>query len=234
MPMLTVAPSAPIILGGETAILTASATPRNGGSSTFAFAWTQTAGPTALLSNSATASPSFIGTNPGGTQTFRVTLSDTNGYRVTQTVSVRSNNPPIMTPIAAVTVVKGSTPTFAVTATDPENDTLTYVATNLPTGATFSAATGQFNWPSIAAELGTYTFNVFANDGIVDSPPITVAVNVTDPPPPPAPVPPAQKKKKKQFLGAISELQILGLLVLLSGATYLRRNPGTKIARLRQ
>jgi hypothetical protein len=236
MPMLTAAPSVLIVSGGEIATLTASATPRNGGSSTFTYAWTQTAGPPVLLSNTTTASASFVGTNPGGTQTFRAALSDGNGYRVTQSVTVRSNNPPTMTPVTAVTVARGSTATINVTATDPENDTLTYVATNLPTGATFSAATGQFNWPSIAAATGTYTFDVFANDSVANSPTTIVVVNVADSPPAPSPTPtpPVEEKQNSNSHGAISELQILGLLAVLSIATYLRRRRGAKPSRLWQ
>jgi serine protease len=224
-PMLTVVPSATLIAGGQTATLTANATPRNGGSAAFTYTWTQTAGPTTTLTDNTTSSPSFIGTNPGGTHTFSVVLRDANGYRVTQTVSVRSNNAPTLTPVGAVSVVTGSTAAISVTATDPENDVLTYVATNLPSGATFSAATGQFTWPNVSAALGSYTFNVVANDGVTNSAALTVTVNVTDPPPP---APPPVKKKKKKFLGAISEAQILGLLAFLAGTMYLRRRRATK------
>jgi hypothetical protein len=113
-------------------------------------------------------------------------VRDGNGYQVTQAVSVRSNNAATIAPVANVSVIQGSSVTVNVAATDPENDVLTYVATNLPAGSTFSAASGQFSWSNVAAALDTYTFNVVANDGTVNS--ASVAVNVTvAAAPPPAP-----------------------------------------------
>jgi hypothetical protein len=136
------------------------------------------------LSGATTASASFVGTNPGGTHTFEVTVTDGNGYVAQQTASVRSNNPPVMNPTPTQTVVQGGNLVFTVSATDPENDVRTYVATNLPADATFAAATGQFSWVSVAASPGTYSFTVMANDGTVNSAPISVSITVTSPPPP--------------------------------------------------
>jgi serine protease len=174
-----------VVAGGQVATLQATATARNGGSGSFTYAWTQTGGPPVTLSNAGAASASFVGTNPGGTHTFRVTVTDGNGYVVTQTASVRSNNPPATQPVPAQTVVQGGSLSFTVRATDPENDTVTYVASNLPAGSTFAAATGQFSWPSVGAAPGLYSFTVMANDGTVNSVPVTVNITVTSPPPPP-------------------------------------------------
>lgn len=175
-----------VVAGNQVAHLQATATARNGGNPAFTYAWAQIGGPPVTLSGATTASASFVGTNPGGTHTFQVTVTDGNGYVVRQTASVRSNNPPVMRPAPPQTVVQGGNLAFTVSATDPENDVLTYVATNLPAGATFSAATGQFSWLSVPASPGTYSFTVMANDGTVNGAPITVSINVTAPPPPPA------------------------------------------------
>ncbi len=175
-----------VVAGNQVANLQATATARNGGSTAFTYAWAQIGGPPVTLSGATTASASFVGTNPGGTHTFEVTVTDGNGYVVRQTASVRSNNPPVMNPTPPQTVVQGGNLVFTVRATDPENDAFTYVATNLPAGATFSAATGQFSWLSVAASPGTYSFTVMANDGTVNGAPMTVSINVTAPPPPPA------------------------------------------------
>jgi len=173
-----------VVAGNQVANLQATATARNGGSTAFAYRWTQIAGPPVTLSGATTASASFVGTNPGGTHTFEVTVTDGNGYVARQTASVRSNNPPVMNPMPPQTVVQGGNLVFTVSATDPENDVRTYVATNLPAGATFAAATGQFSWLSVAAAPGTYSFTVMANDGTVNSAPISVSITVTSPPPP--------------------------------------------------
>lgn len=184
MPMVSV--NAPqVVAGGQVANLQASASARNGGSTAFTYAWRQVAGPAVTLTGTNAATASFLGTNPGGAHTFEVTVTDGNGYVVKQTASVRSNNPPAMNPVATQSVAQGASLSFTVSGMDPENDTLTYVATGLPTGATLAAATGQFSWPNVAAATGTYSFTVFANDGTVNGAPITVTINVTSPPPPP-------------------------------------------------
>lgn len=222
-PMLTLTPSAAVVAGGQTAILTAVATPRNGGSTAFTYTWAQTSGPSVLLTNSTTATPSFTATNPGGVQTFNLTLRDGNGYRVTQTVSIRSNNAATITPVTLVSVAQGSSVTFNVSATDPENDTLTYVATNLPAGATFSAAQGQFSWQNVAAAPGTYTFDVVAYDGTVNSTPVSVTISVTAPA---TPVTPAATGGGGG--GAASAIQLLALAWLLGLLTLAKssRNYG--------
>jgi serine protease len=179
---------APSVVGGsQVGTLHAVANARNAGSTAFQFAWRQLAGPAVALTGATSAAASFVGTNPGGTHTFEVRVTDGNGYAVTQTVSVRSNNPPVMNALPAQTVMQGNSLSFSVSATDPENDTITYVATNLPPGSTFAAATGQFSWPNVAAAAGTYSFTVMATDGTVNSTPVTVNINVTTPPPPPPP-----------------------------------------------
>lgn len=145
------------------------------------------AGPPVALTGANSATASFIGANPGGTHTFRVTVTDGNGYEVTDTASVRSNNPPTMNPLPAQSVMQGRSLSFTVRATDPENDALTYVTIDPPpAGSTFAAATGQFSWPNVAAAPGAYSFRVMASDGTVNSQPINVSITVTSPPPPPA------------------------------------------------
>jgi serine protease len=180
-PTLTATSSPAVVPGGQQATLTATPAARNGGSTSFTYAWTQTSGPPVTLSSTTAAAPTFVGSNPGGTHVFSVAVRDGNGYRVTQTASVRSNNPPVVAPVSAATVTQGGSVNLTVTATDPESDTITYVATGLPTGSTFSAATGAFSWPNVSAATGTYTFSVMANDGTVNSASTNVSVTVNAP-----------------------------------------------------
>jgi serine protease len=187
-PALTI--SAPtLVAGGQTATLTATATARNGGSGTFAYSWQQTAGPAVTLNSTSGAMVSFTAPNPGGTHTFRVGVTDGNGYTSTQTATVRTNNAPaapVASPGGPYAVVAGGTLSFSVAATDPEADVLTYVATNVPTGASFTAASGAFSW-SNAGPAGTYNMEVRANDGNVNSAPLAVTITVSAAPPPPPP-----------------------------------------------
>jgi serine protease len=186
-PLVTVTPTPAVITGGQQSVLTANATPRNSGSGTFTYSWTQTSGPTVTLSNASTATPSFAGTNPGGTHTFAVTVRDGNGYSVTQTANVRSNNAPAFASAPSASVVPGGNLVFNVTAGDPESDVVTYVATNLPAGSAFAAGTGQFTWNNVPTTLGTHTFDVVATDGSLNSASTTVTINIANPPPPPPP-----------------------------------------------
>jgi hypothetical protein len=54
---------------------------------------------------------------------------------------------------------------FAVEATDPDDDALTYSASGLPAGASFDPATRQFAWTPSYTQAGQYTVTVTAVDG---------------------------------------------------------------------
>jgi hypothetical protein len=91
-------------------------------------------------------------------------------------ITVIANRPPIIPLIGNKTVIVGKELKFTITASDPDNDQLTYTATNLPKGATFKNQT--FTWtPSIGRE-GTYTviFKVADNKGGSASETITITV----------------------------------------------------------
>jgi len=179
-PLVTVSSTASVITGGQQATLTATATPRNSGSGLFAYTWTQTSGPSVVLTNASTATATFSGTNPGGTHGFNVSVRDGNGYIVMQTISVRSNNAPMLNAIAPASVTQGNRVALVVAGVDPEGDALTYVASNLPAGSTLSASTGQFEWNTGSIQPGTYTFNVFASDGALSSAQATATITVTE------------------------------------------------------
>lgn len=162
--------------GGQTISLQATTTSRNGGSMSYTYSWAQTSGPTVTLANPATANPTFTAPSPGGTHIFEATVVDGNGYTVKQTVTTKSNSAPT---IAAVGPQSGTTGTplqVRVTATDPEQDRITWVATGLPAGSTFDAATGTFAWAN--PQAGAHTFSVVANDGTINSAATTVSMSV--------------------------------------------------------
>ena len=130
----------------------------------------------------------FTGTNIYGQATFSwtPTAADIGTHAVTLTVTdsgnggatspesdaqtinivVRSTNQsPVLQPLAAQTGAEGSPLGFAVSATDPDGDPLTYSVTNLPSGATFNAQTGAFAWTPVPGQAGTYTVTFRAGDG---------------------------------------------------------------------
>ena len=56
------------------------------------------------------------------------------------------NSPPILSGIGDKNIYEGQALTFTLSATDPDLDTLTYSASNLPDGATFDPVTRTFSW----------------------------------------------------------------------------------------
>ncbi|MFC1727921.1 putative Ig domain-containing protein [Nanoarchaeota archaeon] len=123
---------------------------------------------------------------PNGTYTWYVNATDTIGqvssspvYNLVVNLSNGTNFPPVLNSIGNQTVDEGDVLTFSITATDPENDTLTYDVVSLPSGATFVGQT--FTWDTDYTDSGSYivTFNV--TDGLNwDSETITITVDNVD------------------------------------------------------
>jgi len=75
------------------------------------------------------------------------------------------NRAPVLAPIENKTVSTGSSLTFTVSATDPDGNSFTYSASNLPTNATFNPTTRTFAWTPSTAQVGTYTVTFAVIDG---------------------------------------------------------------------
>ncbi len=109
-----------------------------------------------------------------------VAISTANG----QVVVVRTgNNPPVLAPIGNKSVTAGQPLQFTISATDPDSDSLTYSASNLPAGASFNASGAAFSWTPTASQVGTYSGVHFqVSDGsLVASENITITVNASPP-----------------------------------------------------
>ncbi|MCX7797097.1 MAG: putative Ig domain-containing protein [Melioribacter sp.] len=87
-----------------------------------------------------------------------------------------TNNPPVFTPVSNQSVNEGQTLTFTVSATDPENDPLTYSAVNLPSGASFNPTTRTFTWTPNYNQQGNYVLVFRVSDGVNI---VSLNVNVT-------------------------------------------------------
>ena len=98
-----------------------------------------------------------------------------------------ANQPPVLAAIGNRQVAEGANLTFPVNATDPDpGDTLTYSASGLPPGATFTPATRTFDWTPGFAQAGTWpgvTFTVEDGQGGSDFEAITITVTNTNRPP---------------------------------------------------
>lgn len=67
------------------------------------------------------------------------------------------NQQPILNEIGNQTAAEGQALNFTVSATDPDEDTLTYAAANLPAGAIFNPVTQTFTWTPGYSDAGNYT-----------------------------------------------------------------------------
>jgi hypothetical protein len=111
-----------------------------------------------------------------------VVVGDMNGQSVPVDLvdgSVSINRPPVLDAVGDRTVDEGATLTFTVSASDPDGGTLTYSASNLPSGASFEPATRTFSWTPDHSQAGTYNNVRFTvSDGsLEDSENITITVN---------------------------------------------------------
>jgi serine protease len=163
---------------GAAVIISGSATPA-GGTTITGYLWSQIGQPAVTLSGANTQSATFTAPNALGTLAFQLLATGSNGYSGADTVNVTINNvPPTLnlSPAGNPTVTELGAVTIVASGTDANGTTPTLSATNLPTGATFNAATGTFNWPS-AGPAGSYTITFSASDGV--NPAVTRDVTVT-------------------------------------------------------
>ncbi len=84
---------------------------------------------------------------------------------------------PVLDPIGDKTVTEGNQLEITLTATDPDGDSLTYSAFNLPAGAIFDLATGTFTWTPGYTRAGIYHVSFTVDDGfLTDSEDVTITV----------------------------------------------------------
>ena len=97
------------------------------------------------------------------------------------------NNAPILNTIGNQTVNEGELLEFAVSASDPDDNDLTYEAANLPSGAAFDPASQTFSWTPEYGQAGSYQvlFSVSDNGSPImsDSEEITITVGDVNRPP---------------------------------------------------
>ena len=94
---------------------------------------------------------------------------------------VQNNAAPGLTTIGNQTTNESQPLTFTVSATDPDDDTITYSATNLPVGGTLNPTTGEFTWTPGYTDAGTYEITFTATEdtpeALSDSETVTITVN---------------------------------------------------------
>jgi serine protease len=177
-PSVTAQANGALVENGSTVTLTGTATPKAGGNTNLSYRWQQTAGTNVTLSSTNSTQTTFTAPN-GSRMTFKLTATDSDGFSASRSVDVRSNGTPVLAALSPISASAGNTVSFRASATDPDNDPLTYSATGLPSGATFNASTGEFSWPN--ATSGTFSVTVTASDGLATSAAQSATITVTAP-----------------------------------------------------
>lgn len=132
--------------------------------------------------------PSYTQSGSYPNVTFTVTdngspvMNDSEQITITVT---NTNQAPILASIGPKAVAENALLTFTISGTDADSgQTLTYSATNLPTGASFNANTRTFSWTPSNTQSGTYniTFRVTDNGSPTanDSEVVTITVTNTN------------------------------------------------------
>jgi VCBS repeat-containing protein len=124
-----------------------------------------------------TPSTNYTGTD---TCTYRANDGVTNSNTATVTITITAvNSAPVLSAIGNKSITQGQLLTFTVSATDPDGDKLTYSASNMPTGAVFTPATGVFSWTPASGQAGNYPNVHFeVSDGVLTAyANITITVN---------------------------------------------------------
>lgn len=93
--------------------------------------------------------------------------------------TIKINEPPIFETIANKEVDEGQILSFMIIAKDANGDTLSYSASNLPSGATFDPVTKKFQWIPVYNQAGNYpNIHFEVTDGTLkDSKDIVITVN---------------------------------------------------------
>jgi len=88
------------------------------------------------------------------------------------------NYPPVFNALGEQIVDRTETLTFTVSATDQDDDPLTYGSVRLPSGSTFDPSTRTFTWSGDKTH-GSYSATFWVTDGM-DTATLTVYITVTD------------------------------------------------------
>ena len=104
-----------------------------------------------------------------GSRHVAVTASDNRGAATTQSfdllvVAANTNQPPTITSRPRGSIRVGTLYQYAIQATDPNNDPLTYQLVTAPAGMTVDTS-GLVSWTPSIAQLGTNAVNLQVSDG---------------------------------------------------------------------
>jgi hypothetical protein len=92
-----------------------------------------------------------------------------------------SNAPPTIQGAPGTSILAGQAYNFRPTASDPNGDTLTFTATNLPAWAALNQSTGAVTGTPASSDVGTYSgIRITVSDGTATASLTAFAITVTD------------------------------------------------------
>ncbi len=118
-----------------------------------------------------------------GSYFVRFTVSDsveTRNRQLRLVITEEANNPPVLAFIPDKTIYENQLLQFSISGSDPDGDSISFSAANLPSGATFNTVTRTFTWTPNYDQEGVYNviFIVTDEHGATDSQ--TVVITVLD------------------------------------------------------
>jgi hypothetical protein len=120
----------------------------------------------------------------GGVYNETATVTDNRGATASQSFQItvtNVNDPPVVQSIPNQTIAENALLTVTPSATDADGDALTWSGTNLPTGASVNASTGELTWTPDYTQAGTYNnVTLTASDGISGSSSASFTISVTN------------------------------------------------------
>lgn len=127
--------------------------------------------------------PDFVGPNSSDMSPFTIGVRATNGTASTDLhihlTVINRDRPPVITSISTIGVQAGQPVSFAVSATDPDFDPITWTHSGLPVGATFGPGNpATFNWTPALTDSGTRQVRFVVSDPVGFSDTALVTINV--------------------------------------------------------
>ena len=129
-----------------------------------------------------------VAADEGQTRRVVVEVSDIDGAKVLQTYdivvqgSTNRNRPPVINSFPGFSITTGATYSYTVTATDPDNDAVSFSLVTKPVGMTINESTGVVTWTPTSAAVENVVVEARDARGAISTQGFAVSVRDNRPP----------------------------------------------------